>query len=766
MGTSAASGFRSLADQLRSWSDERLTALLLARPDLSTPAPHDFGHLASRATVRASVMRALDQLTLLELTVLDALVVAGQTTRDELATLVHAAPEATHGALDRLVDLALAWESSLGWRAVAGVADALGTGPGTSGLLPRGLPPREDADLRGALQELSPAALAMLRHVVDHRSEADPGTARLAVAPADAATPAEELLARGLLVPRTQGRRVVVVPGEVGLAVRGGRTTSAAVDAVPPLLSTPRDPAVVDSIAAGAAFEAVRRVELLLEAWGADPPGVLRSGGVGVRDLRAAAALLQVPEATAALFLETAHAAGLLGSRADAEGDPVWVPTDAFDTWAAAPPAVRWIRLVRTWLDSPRTPALAGTKDEARKTRTALSVELVAPGLPETRHAALDLLAALPPGEGLASGTGPPSLVAQLAWHRPRRPRQRETHVLWTLAEAAEWGLVARDGVASPGRALLAGAAEDDVAALLAPLLPAPVDHVLLQADLTAVAPGPLEAALARQLQSVAEVESRGGATVYRFTPGSVRHALDLGWTAVELHAFVTSVSRTPVPQPLTYLIDDTVRTFGRIRVGHAEAFLRADDETALAELLHHPRAAGLGLRRLAPTVLVSSIPIEVLLPRLRELGAAPVVEAADGSVVVARPEPLRARTPGEREAPRALRDLTRIGAAVTALRAGDRAGRLRSGAPDPREMVTPASTLAVLREALERSHDVLIGYVDDQGVASDRLVTPRDLEGGSLIAHDHRADAGRAFRVHRITSARPVAPGEVPPAP
>ena len=121
-------------------------------------------------------------------------------------------------------------------------------------------------------------------------------------------------------------------------------------------------------------------------------------------------------------------------------------------------------------------------------------------------------------------------------------------------------------------------------------MLPEPVDHVLIQADLTAVAPGPLESSLARRLQLVADVESRGGATVYRFTSGSVRRALDVGWSAVEVHEFVSTVSRTPVPQPLTYLVDDTARTFGNIRVGHAEAFLRADDETALSELLHHPR--------------------------------------------------------------------------------------------------------------------------------------------------------------------------------
>ena len=53
-------------------------------------------------------------------------------------------------------------------------------------------------------------------------------------------------------------------------------------------------------------------------------------------------------------------------------------------------------------------------------------------------------------------------------------------------------------------------------AAAIDPHLPRPVDHVLLQADLTAVAPGPLETEVARRLHLLADVESRGGATVYR----------------------------------------------------------------------------------------------------------------------------------------------------------------------------------------------------------------------------------------------------------
>ncbi len=783
--TSAAP--RTLADQLRGWSDEQLTALLVARPDLANPAPHDSAQLASRASTRASVLRSLDTLDRLELVTLDAAVALGaRCSADALLTVVHARAESTERAVARLRQLVLLWGEDDDLRVVSAVSDTLGTqmsglGPAVDQLLGSTGPERVAAiltdldqrssgdlaaDLRtlatllrdvdlvaGVVAGVDEDARVMLDHLDRSGSEGTTQSARVQVRRADATTPVEQLLARGLLVPRDA--RHVVVPREVGMALRGGRTTHEPVDGPPPPATSSRAATLVDRAAAGAAYELVHRTELLLDEWSARPPTVLRQGGLGVRDLKATAALLHTDERVAALLVETASAAGLLAQGATDALDVAWLPTHAYDAWRAASTAERWAMLVRAWWANPRPAGYVGRAVRGSKVN-ALSPELERSWTVETRRRTLGELAALPRGTVLDPSAGETSLVASVAWLRPRLPSTASELVGWTIEEASVLGLVGLGGLSRQGAALVSGS--EDPAAALAPLLPTPVDHVLLQADLTAVAPGPLEDGLARDLALVAEVESRGGATVYRFTERSVRKAFDVGWSAVEVHDAIARAARNEVPQPLTYLVDDVARTFGTVRVGAAESFLRSDDEAALATLLHDSAAESLRLRRLAPTVLISDLPVDLLLPRLRELGAAPVVEGPDGIVRIAGKEPLRARGHRGRSTadPRTVaeRDAARAAATVTALRAGDRVSVARSSGSPVKQ--SPAFTLALLREACEAETSVWIGYVDGDGSVHDRIVDPHRVEGGWLRAFDQRSQQVSSYAVHRINSVRP----------
>ncbi len=520
----------------------------------------------------------------------------------------------------------------------------------------------------------------------------------------------------------------------------------------PPELAIVAQPADrITRTAAGAAYDTVRRVELLLDEWGNTPPGALRSGGLGVRDLRAAAKLLQVTEATAALLVEIAAEAGLLAVGAP-DGIETWLPTDAYDAWCRLDPGPRWAQLAVAWLGSARLPALVGSRDSGGKTANALAPGLVDPHTVDSRTLALELVAALGPDEALAPGTGIPSVAARAAWLRPRRPSSQARLVGWALTEATELGVLGLGAVPAAGRLLLAGDA-DAAADALAALLPAPLDHILIQGDLTAIAPGPLLPDLAGRLHQFADVESRGGASVFRFTPSSMRRALDVGWTTTDLHEFLAGVSRTPVPQPLSYLVDDTARTHGTLRLGWAEAFLRCADESVLTALVTHKGAEHLGLRRIAPTVLISTTPIDELLTELRALGAAPVVEGPDGTVHLAAAPVRRARTPRRTPAGReAARDAAAVSAAIATVKAGDRAAANR---PPQRTATTPADALAAIRQAMDTGSTVVVGYVDNHGSVSERVIDPRSVEGGQVTAYDHAAQDLRGLAVHRITSVR-----------
>src|ERR1700687_6358809 len=148
-----------------------------------------------------------------------------------------------------------------------------------------------------------------------------------------------------------------------------------------------------------------------------------------------------------------------------------------------------------------------------------------------------------------------------------------------------------RGASASPARKMRSGAPADDVAAAMDKVLPDPIDHFLLQADLTVGVPGPRERDLAERLAAVATVESAGAAMVYRISEQSIRRALDTGRTAGELHALFERHSRTPIPQGLTYLIDDVARRHGQLRVGMASSFVRCEDPALLAQAVAVPAA-------------------------------------------------------------------------------------------------------------------------------------------------------------------------------
>ena len=737
-----------LGSWLAELPDDRLIRLLELRPDLAQPPPGSIAALAARAQARQSLKAATDELDFLRLAVLDALLVLQADTAPvpvaKLLTLIgdRAAEAEVLDALDDLKGRALAW-GDLDVRVTADAAGGLPWYVGQVTLEDASQSPEQIATLIDGLNDSQ-------RELLDRLLEGSPvGRTRDAAPGAPADRPVPQLIAIGLL--RRIDADTVILPRNVGQVMRGEEPGPVQLTAPDPVVST-TTAADADAAAAGAVIDLLRELDVLLETLSTAPISELRSGGLGVREIRRLAKITGVDEARLGLILELAAAAGLIASGIPdpqpAVGDPpYWAPTVAADRYSDASTAERWHLVATTWLDLSARPALIGSRGPDAKPYAALSDSLYSTAAPLDRRLLLGMLAGLPPGAGVDKNTASAALI----WRRPRwSNRLQPAPIADLLDEAQHLGLVGRGAISTPGRVFIGGADDAEAIAAMARVLPKPIDHFLVQADLTVVVPGPLERHIAEELSTVATVESAGTAMVYRVSEPSIRHALDIGKTAEELHSLFRKHSKTPVPQGLTYLIDDVARRHGQLRIGMAASFVRCEDPTLLAQA-----AAGaehLGLRVLAPTVAISQAPISEVLAVLQNAGFAPAAEDASGTIVDIRAHRARVPTP-QRHRPH--RPVSRpssdtLSAVVAVL-------RKVATAPFADVRIDPAVAMSLLQRAAREQDTVLISYVDAAGVATQRVVSPIAVTGGQLIAFDSASSRARDFTIHRITSVMPA---------
>ena len=728
---------RSFSDYLRSVDDAAFVSLFSARPDLVTPVPPDIASLAVRACSAPSLARAIDSLNKWQLQVLETTVNVNEPFTEK--TIISLTDKEAATALEHLIRIGLVYPSDDGLRVPTQLREVLGSEP--AGLGPASMVKLKLSELAQAPVDSKKVLERLIwgppRGSVGDIKNPGPGIAWL--------------LEKKFLVALDQ--RTVILPREVAIELRGKKIHKELYVQAPKLTGSKRDKKQVDLAAIANVSTVLRWVEELLNFWAQEPADALRAGGLGVRDLKVLSTHLGVDDACTAFIAEIAYLSSLISIDAN---DQI-LPSNKFDMWLMQSPADRWQVLASQWLITSRVSGLVGRLES--KNVAALGPELDRVNASKVRGLTLSLLKENP-------GVSPEwnSFKSVLDWRAPLRRNSSLQDELaeWTLREAEWLGITGQGAISKYGIGFLDGEDLD----LINQDLPKTVDHILIQSDNTAIAPGPLEHEISQSLAMMAEIESRGGATVYRFSEATIRRALDHGKTGDEIKLFLTKTSKTPMPQPLEYLIADVAKKHGKLRVGNTSSFIRCEDTALISQIMNDKKLEILGLRRIAPEVVICQMDATDAMRILRESGYLPAGESANGMMLTgvksnrALTKPRPPRIIGEVELPT---DESLV-AAIRSLRTGEksthRQTRLRQVANEalgalPR--TTANETMDVLQQYISEEKTLSIGYADNNGGVTHRIIDPMRISAGALIARDHATGEVQSFRIPRITGVAPL---------
>ncbi|WP_343918384.1 helicase-associated domain-containing protein, partial [Agrococcus citreus] len=455
--------------------------------------------------------------------------------------------------------------------------------------------------------------------------------------------------------------------------------------------------------------EAIKVSELVHRI--ADAPITLRSRSqLPAATARALAAAIDAEAAQLEERLEPALLAGLV----DRHDGRLRATVDA-DAWLASPVPDRWFALAKAWLAAtPDLDAVAGwSPTQFPLADAAVLAER------ERQHRQAERL-------GLAHRGTLTTLAADL-----RHDLQHD------LRHDQGRGPGADAGSASAGDGGTASAGDGSRArAALAAHVPPATASVYLQPDLSAVAPGPLEATVETRLRRIAALERAGIASQWRVTAQSVATGLAAGETAEELLAFLGDISLTGLPQPVAYLVRDTAARFGALRVravdplaeGGARSQARSDDEHMIRTIAVDRALATSGPLQTGPHRITFRTSAEEALEALLEERYPAVLEDDAGELVVRVPD----------RAPRRTRERHRL---VARLRdAGFEVGE-QERAWLERQLLSAVRERVPVRLTLTTS-----------GEPVDIELIPLAVANGRLRARDANRDVERTLPLSAIT--------------
>jgi hypothetical protein len=304
------------------------------------------------------------------------------------------------------------------------------------------------------------------------------------------------------------------------------------------------------------------------------------------------------------------------------------------------------------------------------------------------------------------------------------------------LCNYAEMIGLTSNGMAQPWMIAALEGKIDSAAKAIAKHMPSLQARVILQTDLSIVAPGPLEVSAEERLREFAQAEAIGLASHFRLTPLSVSFALERGHSIDEIRASLLELSGNPLPQPVEYLLNDVLRRFGRIKVVADEAgggaYIRVSDTTLAIELAKDLRHRIISLRQIDATTLYSKYTADVVYFTLRDYGHLAVRANQDDSVI----SPERINSQSEKTA-----TVDPVTALVAKLRSAE-----TTSADGENEMM-----LRQLQLAIKNKSAILVTYVGKDGTEHRFLLEPVAISNGRLRSRDKKADIERTLPLSNI---------------
>lgn len=456
---------------------------------------------------------------------------------------------------------------------------------------------------------------------------------------------------------------------------------------------------------------------------------VVGRGGVGLPDLKRLAARLNKSTDYAREIFDLARTAGLTvltAASTDAEtdakanGQARWELGAQAQTWIDAQPIERWTQLARVWR--------AGLGD-------SVAADLIGQLSLEHENSLDDLL-----GE-----------------YFPLADSNVAANLRRTISYGNLIGITDSGWLSSWAPAVLKGD-QTSSAELVLDRMPATSERLIVQADSTMVAPGPLPTNIELQVREFADCEQIGFASSYRISTLSITLGMELGLHADDIRSLLVRLSGKDLPQPVEYLLREAKERFGRLVVHTASvpehSVVTSNDPILLKGILNDPTMKPYGLVETSNGDIACQFEAEVLYFGLREAGYAAVrAESLSATRATESAGPLHlgggaTRAGGgqaaqARSTASALDPLAATEAQIARIREQD----ARAGvAPDADDVARQ------IQLAIKNRTRLLITIQNGQGESIEYLLEPVGIANGRLRAKDRKADIERTLPLSSIT--------------